>query len=281
MNQDLNTRLTLARQAVVQGGDLARAFFGQTTVQVKTDGSELTQADLQVDALIRDQIEHAFNEPVLSEETIDQWSDEKLSKLDACWMLDPIDGTTNFANGLSWWGPILAYRQGGEVQLAAVAVPMMNLVVTAVRGEGAYLNDTRLQVADRSPRLTRRHIIGGTSLLHLKYAIDLPCKMRILGSQLDACLHVADGTYQAALIGGINAWERWAVALIIREAGGVVTPIDPAQTLECGTTLSQTIHCKQSILLVNSPALLPVLRAGLHPRQSATAEQPQEKKGSK
>ena len=201
---------------------------GDIGLASKGDRNPVTRADLEAEAIILSRIRDAFPEHrILSEE-----SSPEVTGLDAegpLWIVDPVDGTSNYAYGLAQVGVSVALAWDGEIQLGVVHAPFLNETFTAVRGGGAKCNDRPIR-----PSTTVRMIdsLVGTGFPYLRENIDplvtrvhtmlAQCRdLRRLGAaSLDIC-YVACGRLDA-YYETVCTWDMAAGALIAREAGAIV-----------------------------------------------------------
>jgi myo-inositol-1(or 4)-monophosphatase len=150
---------------------------------------------------------------------------------DYVWIIDPLDGTTNFIHGLPIYAVSIALAHRGVVQQAVVYDPCRNDLFFASRGRGAFLNDRRLRVSKRT-RMTESLIGTGFPFrrgdnykryLQMFEAVMPQCAglRRPGAAALDLC-YVAAGYYDGFFETGLNPWDVAAGALIITEAGGLV-----------------------------------------------------------
>lgn len=148
------------------------------------------------------------------------------------WIIDPIDGTTNFVKGIPHCAVSIALQHKGRTQLGVVFDPMTNEMFTAARGDGAALNGRRIRVASL-PNL--EGAIVCTAVPHrlrermdayfviLKRLVDNCADIRRSGcASLDLC-YTACGRYDAYMEQGLKPWDFAAGELILREAGGIAT----------------------------------------------------------
>ena len=212
--------------------------FGTIQADRKADGSLVTAADKWSDEQIRNAIAEAFpSHGVLTEETVHVFPDN-----DWCWIVDPIDGTTNFARGVPVWAISLGLFYRGNPVFGFVYVPPLKQAFhgywygdSGLSGyEGAYLNGQRIK--------TRLDDPSGSQLFNLcarSKAIFLnpfPCKTRMIGVASYNLLLVAAGV----AIGGVEAtpkiWDVAAVWTIIKAAGGDFVFLDenPVFPLQVG-----------------------------------------------
>ncbi len=207
--------------AVEVGRDLLAQFAsGRQTAHTKADASLVTAADQEADRRLAAGLRAAFPAlPVLSEEGETTWP----AGATAGWVVDPLDGTTNFALGVPIWGVSVAYVLGGFPAAGVVHFPALGLTVTAVRDQGAWAGGRRLRVRpDPAP--------GGVALVALcsrtarRLRVLAPWKARVWGSAAYEATTVALGQSVAALHASLKVWDVAAVWLIVREAGGLWRP---------------------------------------------------------
>ena len=150
----------------------------------------------------------------------------------ACWYVDPLDGTTNFAHGLPFFAVAIGRVVEGRPDLAVVHAPILQLTFTATRGGGAFCNDRRLHVSDvgdlaRAMLATGfpsdRMITGDTNYPQFIAIKSRARAVRRYGSSaLDQAL-VAAGTYDGFWEMKLKAWDLAAGSLLVEEAGGRAT----------------------------------------------------------
>lgn len=233
--------------------------FGQVQAAEKADGSLVTQSDRWADEQIRNAIIQKFpKHGVLSEEAEHHFPDREW-----CWIIDPLDGTTNFARGLPLWGISIALLYQGTPVFGYVHLPPLNQSFHGYwRGEsglelpsGAFLNDKPIHASQEA--LTRNHFFNlcarSTSVLKNPF----PAKIRMLGVATYNLLTVAAG----ATMGGVEAtpkiWDIAAVWAIVQAAGAVWYPLEstPIFPLEVGKDYSMRSF---PTLVVSRADLVPV-----------------------
>jgi myo-inositol-1(or 4)-monophosphatase len=261
MTDVLQFTLAVARAA----GDLivherARAAL---TLELKNGNELVTNADLAADSLICERISQQFPEHhILSEESSpDIGNIQDLST--PVWIIDPIDGTVNFAHGHSHSAVSIAYVENGQIEVGVVFNPFSDEMFSARRGGGAFLNDEPITVA-RETELSRAIVATGfpyeksniEPIIKRVHAVLANCAdIRRLGSAaLDICF-LATGRMDA-YYESLSLWDFAAAQLIAREAGAetghfsaVPAGIDPQ-------------FYEQDILMAN-PVLFPKLLAVL------------------
>ena len=217
----------LARRAGVL---IAAEREGQTLDLSYKDGNELlTSADLQADELIRGEIEKAFPEhSILSEESSPDLSDPEALN-GPLWIVDPIDGTVNYAYNMHQVAVSIAYAEGGRVQAGVVCCPFFDETFTALRGKGARLNGQPIR-ASECGQLARALIGTGfpydadarVALLERLRLVLGHCRdIRRVGSAASDLCWVAMGRLDG-FCEAIKPWDLAAAAFIAREAGARV-----------------------------------------------------------
>ena len=226
----LNRLAELVRE-VAQTAVMPR--FLNTAVSTKSDGTRLTEADLHAQALFAERLPQIINCPMLGEEmSADEQHAIWRHAATGLWVVDPIDGTNNFINGLPHFALSVAYIRHGRAQLGAIFHPMMQEMFTAERGRGAWLNGRPLPLRHAPKKLNES--IAGVEVKYLRSG-KLASRMQTLhpfGSQrsmgsstLDWC-YLAAGRYDLYLHGGQKLWDYAAGALIYEEAGGRLATLE-------------------------------------------------------
>jgi myo-inositol-1(or 4)-monophosphatase len=148
------------------------------------------------------------------------------------WVVDPLDGTTNFLHGIPLFSVSIGLERQGQLVAGVIYNPAMDELYTAERGGGAFLNDRRLRVAARSrlvdsvigtgiPHLGRGH--HGRSLVDLRNAMAESAGIRRLGSAALDLAYVAAGRFDGFWEDALSPWDLAAGIVMVREAGGFVT----------------------------------------------------------
>ncbi|PKR89176.1 inositol monophosphatase [Pleomorphomonas diazotrophica] len=235
------------------GGDLARRHFvasGQTRIDEKAARDYVTAADVAVEAAIATALGTAFP----------GWSidgEEKAGNRDRGpdaprFLIDPIDGTTNFAWGIPFFGVVISLLNGDRIDAGVVYDPMRDELFCAERGKGAFLDGVPLTV-----RIDRDidHAVIGASLpipgqvrsvpvdryrAVLMEVMDHAAAMRRMGSAALSIAYVAAGRHDAFFEDGLSPHDYAASVLIVEEAGGLVSGFDGAAIPETGAVLAAT-----------------------------------------
>ena len=196
------------------------------SVHIKADGSFLTEADLAVQNRIARALKQLSPAIAFLGEEMPASEQQALLEGDApLWCLDPLDGTSNFANGIPFFSVSLALLEKGRVVLGVVYDPSRDECFSAELGKGAWLNETPLHTCESHPSLARCTATIDFKRLAPALATRLACEapyssQRSFGSvALDWCW-IAAGRGQLYLHGKQNLWDYAAGTLILAEAGG-------------------------------------------------------------
>jgi myo-inositol-1(or 4)-monophosphatase len=227
--------LETAIRAVREAGALQLAALGGTfTVEKKGVIDLVTEVDLAIERHVRALIAERHPDHVVLGEEFGGPADAAAAAR-ACWIFDPIDGTTNFAHGVPIFCASLALELGGQLAVAAVYDPTRDELFTAERGTGAWLNDRRLSVSATDSLVDALLVTGFPYTVHQDPTDTLDLfgrfiktsrAVRRLGSAaLDVC-YVAAGRMDGFWEQGLGAWDIAAAALLVEEAGGRVTDLD-------------------------------------------------------
>ncbi|MDQ6903530.1 MAG: inositol monophosphatase [Bacteroidota bacterium] len=211
--------------------ELMHFFNGTFTISNKEGINNLvTEADHAADKAIQAIIRKAFpDHGIVSEETA-----EKITESEYKWIIDPIDGTVNFANGIPICCVSIGLEHNGTMLMGAVYNPNMNEFYFAEKGNGATLNDKKITVSDKKEVL-RSCLVTGFPYTYLdqpngpiqvfERLIRQGIPVRRLGSAaIDLCW-VAAGRFDGFYEHQLNAWDSAAGFIIVEEAGGKVTDL--------------------------------------------------------
>lgn len=202
--------------------------FATVSHSHKQDGSILTEADIQTQLAITEALRAQWPEiNLLGEEMSVEEQQALLNNADtALWVLDPLDGTSNFAAGIPYFSLSLALLKGGQVELGLVYDPIRDECFTARAGKGAWLNGERL-IAAGTPAPALSDAIGLVDFKRLpaslasRLASEPPYRSQrsFGGVALDWCW-LAANRYHVYLHGKMNIWDYAAGHLVCSEAGG-------------------------------------------------------------
>jgi myo-inositol-1(or 4)-monophosphatase len=215
--------LNFAETTTVRVGEQLLADFGSATATEKVDGTLVTPSDLRSDTEIRTRIAEAFPEHgILAEE-----SDRRFPDTEWCWVIDPIDGTTNFARQVPIWAISMGLLYRGTPVFGFVHCPPIRQTFhgfwysdSGLTGPvGAFLNGQPIHVSSESPSPNQLFSFCSRSLQVVKH--PFPCKIRMLGVATYNLLTVAMGVCLGAVEATPKIWDIAAVLPIIQAAGGV------------------------------------------------------------
>jgi len=219
---DLTALMAIAERIAHGADQILLQSFGKVSASLKSDGTLVTQADHAVDEFITQQLtaccpDHA----ILSEErnTIYQ------PTATFTWVIDPLDGTTNFARGLPIWGVSIALLYFGVPIVGLLSFSSLREQYRAVAGYGATLNDTPLHTSENEAT-DDQHFMMQCTRTARAYRVDTPLKPRILGSAAYHLATVAKGSALAGIEATPKLWDIAAALLIISEAGGTYQRLD-------------------------------------------------------
>lgn len=208
--------------AVRAGARLSRAYrSGDFQTRFKDDHSLVTQADLEADQFITGELKRLFPEDsFLSEELSPAYPAGAGGSASALWVIDPLDGTTNFSLGLQFWGVSIARLVDGLPELAVLSFPLLGELYSAQRGAGAQLNGNPLRIQPE----TRHKLTFFTccSRTFRRYQVEIPYKTRILGSAAYTFCAVARSVSILGFEATPKIWDLAAAWLIVEEAGGSI-----------------------------------------------------------
>lgn len=230
------------------------ARFNHIGYSFKQDGSVVTAADTAMQKAVVDALHKHWPQcQLLGEEMA---AAEQQSMLDAddagLWVLDPLDGTSNFASGIPVFSTALAFISQGEVQLGLIYDPVRNECFSAIKGQGAWLNRVPLKLDDARTELNQCIAQVDMKRLPESMAVKLAAlhpyaSQRNFGSgALDWCW-LAAGRSQLYVHGGQNLWDYLAGQLILREAGGF------AQSFDGTPVYRRSLRPRSIVAAVNEP----------------------------
>ncbi|PKQ11157.1 MAG: inositol monophosphatase [Alphaproteobacteria bacterium HGW-Alphaproteobacteria-1] len=229
---NLNVMLKAARKA---GRSLLKDFGEVENLQVsmKGAGDFVSRADIAAEKIIKSELTSARpNYGWAAEEGGEEPGTDPTRR----WIVDPLDGTTNFLHGLPHWAISIALEHKGEVVSGVIYDPIKDEAFIAEKGTGAWLNETRLRVSGRTKMIEAIFATG----LPFGGRSDLPETLQDLARLLPACAgvrrwgsaaldmaYVAAGRYDGFWERRLNAWDLAAGVIIAREAGALVEPLMP------------------------------------------------------
>ncbi|MEL6840571.1 MAG: inositol monophosphatase family protein [Pseudomonadota bacterium] len=240
---NLNVMMKTARKA---GRALVKDFGEVENLQVsaKGPGDFVSRADKAAEAIIREELMHARpSYGFLGEEGQEIDGDDPTRR----WIVDPLDGTTNFLHGLPHWAVSIALEHKGQIVAGVIYDPVKDEMFYAEKGGGAWMNESRLRVSARHRMIESIFATGlpFAGMAHLPEALQdlarlLPTTagVRRFGAAALDLAYVAAGRYDGFWERSLNAWDIAAGIIIVREAGGIVEALDPeTDVLETGSII--------------------------------------------
>jgi myo-inositol-1(or 4)-monophosphatase len=260
MSQRLFTAQRAARAA---GKVLAAKWHDRRKIRYKGKRDIVTDADYAADRIIREIVCARFPDDKFISEEGDAaehkrlWAQADASDDLALWVVDPLDGTTNYARMFYPFCTSIAVYQAGQVQLGAVYDPILGELFSAERGRGARLNGKPIRVsAIRSLEQTVFGVEWGRALKTRKRSATafLPILQRVMtgrtfGSAALSFCHVAAGRTDGHAHLSLSPWDVAAAALIVEEAGGkVTTPTGAAWSVHSEEYVASNEHLHATLL---------------------------------
>lgn len=223
--------LKIVKKALLEGGKVLSKYFGRVTYELKGRGNLLTEADLRSQRKVISVIKAAFpGHAIMAEE---EGMAQPAGK-GPLWIIDPLDGTTNYAHGFPLSAVSIGFMAGGKMQAGGVYDPFRKELFLARRGRGAFLNSKRLKVS-RVSKLADSLLVTGFPYdraeksdfycSFFKAFLNISHDVRRMGvASLDMCWLAAgrtDGYWEF----GLKPWDVAAGSLVVGEAGGLVTDL--------------------------------------------------------
>lgn len=265
MNPTTNIAVRAARQA---GSVIMRSFsrLDTLTVTEKQVNDYVSEVDHNAEQAIIEIIHKAYPaHAILAEESGAHGKDEFQ------WIIDPLDGTTNYLHGFPQFAISIALLHRGKLESAVVYDPVRDEMFTAVRGAGALLNDRRLRVTEQKglkgallgtgiPFRDQRYIDAYLGML--KTLTQDTAGIRRPGSAALDFAYVAAGRLDGFWELGLSVWDFAAGALLVQEAGGMVSDIGGGgRHLETGNVVSAGVRLHREMIQAIRPHLPDDLRA--------------------
>lgn len=225
----MNDCKRIAIEAAKRAGQLLRQNLGKANrIEFKGEVDLVTEMDRQAEGLIIETLNEVYpGHGILTEER-----DEMRSTSNYRWIIDPLDGTTNYTHGFPIFSVSIALEKDGDVVLGVVYDPMLDELFTAEKGKGAFLNEKRIRVSGVS-QLNMSLLATGfpydvrtspdNNLNHFaNFAVRTQAIRRVGSAALDLCW-VACGRFDGFWELKLKPWDVAAGGLVVKEAGGMVT----------------------------------------------------------
>ncbi|MEL6522336.1 MAG: inositol monophosphatase family protein [Pseudomonadota bacterium] len=241
---NLNLMIKAARKA---GRSLAKDFREVENLQVgrKGPGDFVSRADLAAEKIIREELRGT--RPTygwLAEEGGAEEGEDPTRR----WIVDPLDGTTNFLHGLPHWAVSIALEHKGEIVAGVIFDAAKDELFFAEKGQGAWMNESRLRVSGRTDMEETIYATGipwggrrglPDHLQEMTRLLPICAGVRRWGAAALDLAYVAAGRFDGFWERGLQAWDLAAGLVIVREAGGLVEAVQPSgNILEDGTVIA-------------------------------------------
>lgn len=203
----------------------------QLQVSRKGPADFVSTADLQAEKTLREELSRARPDFGF---ILEEGGRVEAPDGDSYWIIDPLDGTTNFLHGIPHFAISIALMQRGEVQAGVILEPVRDELFYAEKGKGAFMNDRRLRVSGRTKMADSLLATGipymgkpghDTLLAELRALTDNVSGIRRLGVASLDLAYVAAGRFEGFWERGLKQWDMAAGIVVVREAGGLVTDI--------------------------------------------------------
>jgi histidinol-phosphatase len=256
LNPAWRSRYETAVDAAARAGRHALRYFdGPFAVETKADLSPVTVADREAETLLREALTTAFpGDGFLGEEFGDTPGSTGYR-----WILDPIDGTRSFVRGIPVWGTLVGLEYRGELIAGVVEAPALGQGWRALRGDGAWRGDRRLQVSAEADLKKALVFYSGMQWFAEAGASDIfwnligqTDRQRGFGDFYGFML-VAQGSGELMVEYGVHAWDVAAVAPIVEEAGGRFSTWDGGRDIHRADVLVSNGRLHEAALEILRP----------------------------
>ncbi len=265
----MNPMVTIAVRAAREAGRIITRSFDRLdrlTIADKGNNDFVTDVDRNAEAAIIEVLRDKYpHHAILAEESGQHQGDEYQ------WVIDPLDGTTNYLHGFPQFAVSIALKVKGRLEIGVVYDPIREEMFTASRGDGALLNDRKIRVSSRK---ALNGALLGTGIPYrdfrfidnylgmMKDLLRDSAGVRRPGSAALDFAYLAAGRIDGFWELGLSEWDFAAGALLVREAGGLVTDIGGGERfLETGNVLAGNMKVHNAMLKRILPHLDDKLRA--------------------
>lgn len=237
---DHASRYEFALEATSEAGELTARYFGdREALEVEAKGAQdwVSEADKNVETLLRKLISAAWpHDGIFGEEHAD-----KIGTSGFDWVIDPIDGTTNFVNGIPAWTVVLAGVAENRTQVGVIHDPNFGETFAARRGHGATLNGVPMAVAAGTALDSGTVSVGYSNRVEAAHVVPVISGLVERGALYHrnasgalSLAYVAAGRMLGYMEEHMNAWDCLAGQLMIEEAGGIIEDQDAGDMIRVG-----------------------------------------------
>lgn len=210
-----------------KGGDLASDLQGSVDIEKKSNNSLVTEADRRVENFVKDSLEENFEYPTMGEEF-----GGDIESSNKYWVIDPIDGTKNFSFGQDLYGTAIALVDSNDgPELGVFYMPDREFLFYAKKGEGAFLNNSQLQVSDNKNLSDCYFVISGFGRFGFSEELaNLSGMVQSLGCALAGEGWVANKWCDVGVYSALAPWDMAVGKIMVEEAGGIMTNVNTGKS---------------------------------------------------
>ena len=239
--QSISANLNVMIKAAEKASRALIRDFGEIEklqVSIKGPTDFVSNADLKAEKIIIEELKKA--RPYYSIISEEDGSENNKDK-EHTWIIDPIDGTTNFLHGVPHFAISIALKYGNEIISGLIYDPIKDEMFYAEKDSGAFFNNQRIRVSKKKELNSCLFATGGVA----KNEVDLP--LRKSGSAALDIAYVAAGRYDGFFQNDLNLWDIAAGIILVKEAGGMINEIDLSQ--------NKNIQIRASSMAINDKML--------------------------
>jgi histidinol-phosphatase len=242
--------LAAAHAIADRAGEIALSFFrNDPEVRWKPDATPVTEADIAVEAMMREELTERFPDDAIRGE-----EGGLVGESDRTWILDPIDGTRNFAAGIQIWANLVALKMGDSYVLGLVNAPAIGERYAAVLGQGATWNGAPMHVSDVERTAEGMIVFGdvevwaGTERADRFHRLAHAARRNRGFGDFWGHMLVARGAAEAMVEPELSEWDFAPLVPIVTEAGGRVTQLDGSPPVHGASLLSTNRRVHDEVL---------------------------------
>jgi myo-inositol-1(or 4)-monophosphatase len=249
-----------ARRIAAGAAQILLDRYAQVTASLKSDGTLVTQGDEAADNYIVSQLASLYPSHVIVSEEQNTHFDPSAEYV---WVIDPLDGTTNYVRGLPIWGISIALLYRGSPTIGVLSFPLLHEEYHTIITQGANRNDAPMHTATET-HTSDQHFLTLCTRTPRRYQINTPLKPRILGSAAYNVITVANGSALAGIEATAKIWDVAAALLILTEAGGCYRTLESDQPIfPLSPTAADYAGRSYTILSASNTALLHELESSI------------------
>ncbi len=254
---DLETLATVARELALRAGDVTLQYFGDVLVaERKSDGTPVTTADREAEALLREEIQQRY--PLHS--IVGEEFPEHAGRVPIRWILDPIDGTRSFMQGVPLYAVLIGIEIDGQASVGVAHFPALDETVAAFRGGGCSWwpsgSTAGVRVRASDTRELERALVLTTDP-ERALASEIGSGWRALSTEVEAVRGWGDAYGHALVATGradvmvdpiLSVWDAAPLLPIVKESGGRFTDLSGVETIHGGSGISSNGHLHERAL---------------------------------